>query len=234
MQKNWITGGSKTPFYTRKILRITKPVQQAVARVCGLGQFVFHVNGEKISDHELDPGWTNYHKRIQYVTFDVTSHFTEGENVLGAEVGNGWFIMAEENYSFHFPPFMPPNPNPYQPFGESLVLALELVIIYADGSTETVTADETFKVRAHEITMSNIYGSETVDGSQYSAGWDQPGYDDSDWENAVAVAEDAAPEGELEEQSQPEIRVIHRYEASTCIRQVAAESMIWARIFPVC
>ena len=213
MQKNWITGGSKTPFYTRKILRITKPVQQAVARVCGLGQFVFHVNGEKISDHELDPGWTNYHKRIQYVTFDVTSHFTEGENVLGAEVGNGWFIMAEENYSFHFPPFMPPNPNPYQPFGESLVLALELVIIYADGSTETVTADETFKVRAHEITMSNIYGSETVDGSQYSAGWDQPGYDDSDWENAVAVAEDAAPEGELEEQSQPEIRVIHRYEA---------------------
>ena len=213
MKALWITDGTGKPFYTRKVINISKNIKKAEASVCGLGQFVFHINGEKIGDHELDPGWTSYNKRIQYVTFDVTDQLRQGKNVMGAEIGNGWFIMEDEHYSFHFPPFMPPNPNPYHPFGKSLVFAMELKLVYADGTEEIINADESFKVSPHEISMSNIYGSETADGSRYPEGWDTPEYDDYAWENAKIVSADQAPAGRLEEQSQPLVKVVHRYEA---------------------
>lgn len=213
MKNQWITDGSGKPFYARKEIYLTKEICKARAAVCGLGQFIFHINGQKVGDHELDPGWTNYKKRIQYVTFDVTDDLKKGKNVIGAEVGNGWFLMQNEHYSFHFPPFMPPNPNPYEAFGESLVLALELTVEYADGTSETVYADDSFKVKLHEITMSNVYGSETADGAAYPAGWDIAGFDDSGWAAAQQVTEAQAPTGTLVEQDQPAIKVIRRYEA---------------------
>ena len=213
MKNQWITDGTGKPFYARKEIYLTKEICKARAAVCGLGQFIFHINGQKVGDHELDPGWTNYKKRIQYVTFDVTDYLKKGKNVIGAEVGNGWFLMQNDHYSFHFPPFMPPNPNPYEAFGKSLVLALELTVEYTDGTSETVYADDSFKVKPHEITMSNVYGSETADGAAYPAGWDMTGFDDSGWAAAERVAEAQAPTGTLIEQDQPAIKVIRRYEA---------------------
>ncbi len=213
MKNQWITDGTGKPFYARKKIQLTKEIRKAKAAVCGLGQFVFHINGQKVGDHELDPGWTNYKKRIQYVTFDIIDYLKNGENVIGAEVGNGWFLMQNEHYSFHFPPFMPPNPNPYEPFGESLVLALQLTVEYTDGSSETIYADDSFKVKAHEISMSNVYGSETADGAAYPAGWDTVDFDDSGWAAAQQVDKDMAPTGELVEQDQPAIKVIKCYEA---------------------
>lgn len=213
MIRQWITDGSGKPFYTRKKFEITKKVKQAKASVCGLGQFIFHVNGQKVGDHELDPAWTNYNKLIEYVTFDITEQLQRGENALGAEVGNGWFLKMDEHYSFHFPPFMPPNPNPYKPYGESLVFAMELQLEYEDGGRDVIVADDTFKVRPHEISMSNVYGSETADGAKVPAGWDTVEYDDSRWKQAEIVPEKKAPQGELEEQSLPPVKVIHRYRA---------------------
>ena len=89
----WITNGTPHPFYARKNVGILKTVRCATARVCGLGQFVFYINGQKIGTHELDPGWTNYHKYVEYVTFDVTSYLVQGSNAIAAEVGNGWYHM---------------------------------------------------------------------------------------------------------------------------------------------
>lgn len=85
-------------------------------------------------------------------------------------MGNGWFIKMDEHYTFKFPEFMPPNPNPYQPFGKSLVLALELMIIYEDGTEECIRADDIFKVKEHPVVMSNVYGSETIDGRKVQKG----------------------------------------------------------------
>ena len=82
---NWITNKTAKPFYARRIIKICKQVLHAEAKVCGLGQFHFYINGCKVEDHELDPGWTDYHKLIEYVTFDVTSYLKEGENVIGAD-----------------------------------------------------------------------------------------------------------------------------------------------------
>lgn len=200
----WITNRTAKPFWARKVFEIEKAVKCATAKVCGLGQFHFWVNGEKVEDHELDPGWTDYRKLIQYVTFDVTEQLHSGENVLEVEVGNGWFHKIDEHYSFHFPEFMPPNPNPYRPFGEELVLALELRIVYEDGTESVINADDSFQVRRHAVVMSNVYGSETIDGRLSEE-------EESEWEPAVLVPKDKEPTGKLTEQCQPPVKVIRSY-----------------------
>lgn len=208
----WISAGTKTPFLARKTFTVDKKVRKAVAKVCGLGQFVFYVNGKKVSDHELDPGWTDYRKWIEYVIFDVTDLVQEGENCIGVAVGNGWFIKTDEHYTFHFADFMPPNPNPYRPFSDVLVLALTLTLTYEDGSSDGITADDSFKTAPSPVVMSNVYGSETIDNRLFQPGWNTADFDDSDWPCAEIVPEGEAPSGKLVEQFQPPIRVIHTYE----------------------
>lgn len=211
MLKDWITNQTPHPFYARKEFIVDKKIKTAQARVCGLGQFIFYINGKKVSDHELDPGWTNYKKLIEYVTFDVTSYLRQGKNALGAEVGNGWFIKQDEHYTFTFPSFMPPNPNPYQPFGKYLVLAVELVINYADGTTERILSDDTFKVKEHPVIMSNVYGSETVNAALTQKGWNETNFNDSSWETATVILPEDTPQGRLIDQFQPAIKVIAFY-----------------------
>ena len=221
---NWISGKSQTPFYARREFNIKKQVQKATAYVCGLGQFIFHINGQKVSDHELDPGWTNYDKKIQYVKFDVTKLLHEGKNALGVEVGNGWFLKEDEHYTFTFPAFMPPNPNPYRPFGKELVLAIKLVLDYADETEEILYADENFQVKEHPVKMSNVYGSETYDASLEQTGWYKTDFDASEWKAASVISEEDTPKGELVEQFQPAIKVIRSYPAkyihSVCNRDI--------------
>lgn len=208
----WITNGTAKPFWARKVFEIEKAVKCATAKVCGLGQFHFWMNHEKVEDHELDPGWTDYRKLIQYVTFDVTEQLHSGENVLEVEVGNGWFHKMDEHYSFHFPEFMPPNPNPYRPFGEELVLALKLRIVYEDGTESVLHADDSFQVRRHPVVMSNVYGSETIDGRLFEA-------EESEWEQAVLVPKEKEPTGKLTKQCQPPVKVIRSY-AGECLGNV--------------
>ena len=211
---NWITDGSGHPFYTRKNIMLRGPVQNASAKVCGLGQFVFSVNGHKAGDHELDPGWTDYRKVIEYVTFDVTDLLHEGNNALGAEIGNGWFLMDDAGgYSFRFPPFMPPNPNPYKPFGNSLIFAMALTVTYSDGTEETFHADGSWKTAPHEVLRSNVYGSEIVDASLRQKDYSKPDFDDSAWSPAMLLSDSEIPQGRLINQFQPPVRVIHTYEA---------------------
>ena len=183
---SWITNGTAKPFYARKEFEISEKPVSAKAYVCGLGQFIFRINGEKVGDHELDPGWTDYRKYVQYVTFDILPYLKLGANAAGAEVGNGWYIMktGDGHYSFHFPEFMPPNPNGYTPFGESLILAVRMEIGYADGSAQVVETDSSWKTAKHPVVSSNVYGSEKTDGRFVQKEWDTAGLDDSAWAQA--------------------------------------------------
>ena len=73
---------------------------------------------------------------------------------------------------------MPPNPNPYHPFGKSLAFAIKLIIKYSDGTTEEVTADETFKTHSHMVCTSNVYGSEFIDGRLRLTNWNTINFSD--------------------------------------------------------
>ncbi len=212
MFEKWITNQTAKPFYARKEIVIEKEVKKATAKVCGLGQFNFYINGKKVGDHELDPAWTDYRKLILYVSFDVTDLLQAGKNVIGAEVGNGWYIKCDEHYIFTFPAFMPPNPNPYKPYGSCLIFAMELHVEYEDGAEEVFSADDSFKVKEHPVVMSNVYGSETIDGRRSQPGWSETGFDDSAWQQASYVPEEEIPKADRKEQAMPPIKVVKSYE----------------------
>lgn len=210
----WITSGAKTPCYLRRRFHIDRPVASAAARVCGLGQFIFHINGTRVDDRVLDPGWTDYDRYVQFVDFDVTPLLRPGDNALGLELGNGWYLWDEAfGYGFRFPSFMPPNPNPYHPFGESLVAALELEIRYADGSVERLISDERFRSAPHGVLHSNVYGSELTDGALLQPDFSTPDFDDSAWTPARYASSAEAPKGRPEPMRQPPVKIIKTYEA---------------------
>ena len=87
-----------------------------------------------------------------------------------------------------------------------------LEVEYKDGTKDVMTADDTFKVAEHMVTVSNVYGSEYIDGRKAQIGWNTIAFDDSKWEKAKIVAEEDEPKGELQNQTQPPIKVIHTYE----------------------
>ena len=206
MLKTWITNGSNSPFYVRKIIEIPEKPTTALTQICGLGQFNLYVNGKKVGDHVLDPVWSDYRKAVYYVTFDLASCLQAGKNEILAEIGNGWYITDEEGgYFFRFPVFMPPNPNPYRPFGQELVLAMDSVLRFEDGSSMTVTTGEDWQVADHPVCHSNCYGSEITDGSKKNP---------EIWHNASISKDGPALTSRLRPQTMPPVKVIRTYEGN--------------------
>src|SRR5256885_4028490 len=74
----------------RRGFEITRTVQSARLYVTALGSYRMFLNGQPVSDDLLTPGFTDYSKRVQYQTYDVTRQFASGKNVLAAIHGERW------------------------------------------------------------------------------------------------------------------------------------------------
>ena len=84
--------------YFRKEFEIKKKLKSATAYVSGLGHFEMSLNGRKVGNHFLDPGWTNYDKYALYLAFDVLPYLSEGDNACGIMLGNGFYHTPRERY----------------------------------------------------------------------------------------------------------------------------------------
>jgi hypothetical protein len=217
---NWISNKTDKPFYLRKEFTVRTDLKAATVKVTGLGQFAFYINGRKIGNHELDPGWTNYNKKILYVVFDIKNEIISGKNAVGIEVANGWYIAdrsEEDRYFFSMPPkrpefsFMPPNPNPYQPFGDYLTACAEILLEYEDGTTERIITDQSWRTRESALLYSNVYGSEIYDARRYPKGWNHIGFNDEAWDTAIILEKEEEPKGELYLQTQPPLVIKKTY-----------------------
>lgn len=192
----WIgyTGGwNGQALYFRSRFVLGKPVVCARAYVAGLGCYELRLNGNKVGDHVLDPAWTDYSKRVLYVTFDISEQLHQGTNVVGVIVGNGWHGQPK--------------------------LLLQIEITHPDDSrtliaTEgghSMTTSEWF-VSSGPITTNSIYDGETYDARQEKDGWDRQdvrpignaGLHDT-WQTAVEVP---APGGRLVAQTLEPIKVV--------------------------
>ena len=205
----WISDGRALPqqdqdFYApapapllRKGFKITGPLKRARIYVSGLGYQELRLNGAKVGDEMLDPGWTSYDKRVLYATHDVTSLLREGDNALGVMLGNGWFNPLPLRLWGHL------NLREHLAVGRPCVI-VQLNIDYADGTSTQVVSDETWRTAEGPITNNSIYLGETYDARKERAGWDTAGFDERGWR---APAIESAPRGELRAQSQPPIRV---------------------------
>ena len=180
----------------RKEFLIAKRIQRARAYVSGLGYYELRLNGQRVGDQVLDPGWTAYSKRVLYSTYDVTEQLKQGRNALGVMLGNGWF-----------------NPLPLRLWGhinlrDSLTLGEPRVIVqvtadFTDGTSQTIVTDESWKFGDGPILRNNVYLGEVYDARKEQTGWDQPGFDDSSWRAAILATESL---GALRAQDAPPIR----------------------------
>ncbi len=177
----------------RRTFKVGRNIKQARVYVCGLGYYELHINGNRIGDHCLDPGYTRYDKRALYVTYDVTSALRQGANAIGVILGNGWYnVQTLAVWDFH-----------KAPWRAAPKLYLQLRVEYADGYTETLVTDKQWKASTGPIVFNSIYGGETYDARLEKPGWDTAAYNDSDWLMAQVVE---PPPGKLAAQMMPPIK----------------------------
>ena len=194
----WIGDGGDKPIYLRRSFKLEQRPSRAIAFVAGLGHHNFSVNGAPASDHVLDPGWTNYHRTVQYVAHDLTAALHSGENVVGAHIGN-WFYAGDQGDRFFWPKY---EDNTYVRYGNELCFLAEVHLFYPDGTHDIIKSDSDWQVRKSATSLANIYASETHDRREYPVGWDAAGFDASSWKPAKGLT---GPRGFLKYQSQPPV-----------------------------
>ncbi len=173
--KDEIDGKGKWPAqYYRKEFSLNKKIKSARVYVTSLGLYQLFLNGKKVGDQYFTPGWTSYHKRLQYQTYDVTK-MLRSKNAFGAILADGWF-RGKIGYI-----------EPHSYYGNQLGLLLQLKIEYTDGSVETIITDKNWKYNTGPILESDIYDGELYDARLEMDGWSSPNFDESVWIDVVLL-----------------------------------------------
>ena len=180
----------------RKGFAVNKPVRSARIYITSHGYYELHLNGKKVGDQVLTPGWTSYAKRLQYQVYDVTNQINTGDNTIGAVLGDGWFrgtLAGGRNWAV---------------YGKRLGLLLQLKITYTDGTETLVVTDETWKgFNDGAIRMNDIYNGETYDARKKVTGWNLSGFNDKNWvkasvasyNNEILIASEGSPVRKIQE-----------------------------------
>ncbi|MFD1144585.1 family 78 glycoside hydrolase catalytic domain [Larkinella insperata] len=166
----------------RKEFTTTRNVAKALLFISGLGHYEASLNGQRIGNAFLSPGWTSYDKTILYNTYDITGQLRPGSNAIGVILGNGFYSISQERYV-----------KGTGTFGNPKLIAM-LKITYADGRTEYVISDQSWKATPSPITFNTIYGGEDYDARLEQKGWNMAGFADKTWNDAVLMT---APTGKL-------------------------------------
>ena len=176
-QAKWIVPGFEdsilrpSPLFRKQFLT-NKKIASAIVNITAHGMYEAQINGQRVGNAYLTPGWTSYATRLQYQTYDVTNLLKTGANAIGVTLGNGWYrgVMGYTN-----------NKDIY---GKDIALLFQLNITYTDGSKSVVVSDDSWKTSTGSIVYAEIYNGETIDARQNKIGWATPNYNDAAWLNA--------------------------------------------------
>jgi len=195
------------PLY-RYNFKTKKKIRKAYAYICGLGHYECYLNGQKVGDRVLEPGWTDYRKTCFYNTYDITDCLIEGkENTVGIMLGNGMYHVEAGQ----------PNRYVYYPrsYGQ-MKFIFQAEIEYQDGDKEQLISSPKWKVTPGPITYSAMYGGEDYDARLEIPGWCSPEtVKEEGWEAAEQVI---APEGKLRAQKNPPLKVMEQF-TGHCIKK---------------
>lgn len=172
---------TRRPSLVRRAFRVRDGLVRARLYATAHGVYEAEINGRRIGDDVLSPGWTVYRERLRYYTYDITSTLTPGENVVGAWLGDGWY-RGRLGWRGGFRNL----------FGDDLSFLAQLELVYADGTTEVVATDTTWRAAPSPIVTSGLYDGETYDARDERAGWSLPGFDDTGWERVQLRRRDPA------------------------------------------
>ncbi len=186
--------------FLRKEFALTKPVRRARLYATALGLYEVSINGKKAGDQVFAPGWTDYKKRVQYQTYDVTALLKSGDNAVGAILADGWYAgnVGWGGVRNHY--------------GSLPMFRARLDVEYADGTSETVVTDASWKGAKGPVRSADFLQGETYDARLEASGWDAPGFAAKDWSDA-AVQPDSSIR--VEAQRGPPVRVTEELKPKT-------------------
>jgi alpha-L-rhamnosidase len=185
--------------YLRTTFRADRPISRATLFASALGLVEPHLNGHLVSEDYFTPGWTDYSKRVDYRTYDVTAWVHQGENALGAVLGDGWYA-GYVGYG-----------GKRDHYGKLPRIRLQLHIDYADGGSEVIGTGTDWKASIGPVIEADFLKGETYDARSELTGWDQPGFNDGSWKPVVAGSE-VTPL--MQAHPGPPVRVIATFEST--------------------
>ncbi len=159
----------------RKVFNVDNTIESASINICGLGHYELYINGSKIGDRFLSPGWSYYQKHYLYNTYDITELIKKGDNAIGAIVGNGFYNINKVRYRKLVIAYGYPR------------LIFNITLKFSDGSIRNIVSDDHVKVSPSAITFSSIFGGEDYDATKEQLGWSTSGFKDSAWQNPVLI-----------------------------------------------
>ena len=211
--------------WLRKEFDAPKRVRRATVSVSGLGLYELYVNGQRIGDRQLDPAFTDYQKRVFYLTHDVTAALQSGRNALGVVLGNGWFnLVIPHALRYYAADYIAPPQ-----------LRLDLDIEFMDGTHAFIGSDESWKFTTDgPIRFNSILAGETYDARQEMSGWADAGFNESSWKLAKSAP---APEGRLVSEQLRPVRKVKQLAAISVKKQgdtwrfdLGVETVGWAKL----
>jgi len=195
----------------RREFAVRGEVKSARAYVTSHGLYEMYLNGERVGDQVLTPGWTSYDHHIQYQTYDVTALLRRGNNAAAVLLGDGWY---RGNLGFS---------GQRNTYGTKLALLVQINVSLADGSSQTIVSDSGWKSATGPVLMSDIYDGETYDARLEKDGWRSPGYQDSSW-GAVRIAE--YPKNNLVAPAGPPVRRIQELRPERILTTPSGETVV--------
>ncbi|MHA7210138.1 family 78 glycoside hydrolase catalytic domain [Arthrobacter sp. MDT1-65] len=187
-------------------------VREARLYVTAHGLYEMEINGRRIGNDALTPGWTVYGQRLRYFTYDVTDALAEGENAIGAWLADGWY---RGRLGFHGG-----YPNLY---GSEIALLAQLHVTLDDGSTTVIGTDGTWRAGFGPVITTGLYEGEVYDAREEAPGWSTPGFDDASWSTVRVVPRDpatlVAPDG-------PPVRCTERLAPAGIITSPSGKTII--------
>lgn len=174
-QGSWISDHNdihhKPAPYFRKKFNTNKAIKSARAYIAVAGLYELYINGERISNHRLDPMFTRFDRRNLYVTYDVTAQLQNGNNAIGVLLGNGWYNhQSIAVWDFE-----------KAPWRNRPAFCLDLRITYADGSSETIYTGLDWRTSSGSLIFNSIYTGEHYDARLEQESWNKTEFDDSSW-----------------------------------------------------
>ena len=174
----WIQAGFReaetrpSPIFRKEFVN-EKKVKLAIAFISARGMYEAEMNGKKVGDICLAPGWTSYNKRIQYQTYDVTGLLQDGKNAIGITLGNGWYRGQIG------------SGGKADMYGKDLALLFQMQIIYDDGTVQKVVSDGSWRSSTGPVQYNEIYHGEIYDARLEKKGWSAAGFNDADWNEVI-------------------------------------------------
>ena len=170
----------KGPFlpalFFRSEFEVESGLRSASLAMTALGHYIPWINGEKPDEGLLTPGYTEYPKRLQFQTYDVTSLIQQGNNVIGAILGDGWYRGSCGPMGMR------------ATYGETIALAAELTLTYEDHIETIWTDPSSWKCTADgPVVAQDIRRVEHYDARKEIPDWCRPGFDDSAWEPCITA-----------------------------------------------